>query len=136
MKLCYFNDTAYNLDKFIGVEVVDNSDDLNDCASILFRFEGDYKQSNDEDRTPYSFEVTISSFILKTNRIDIDELESTYENRAHDIIRAFASEFVEAFREKLEDMTLEDNYSIDLGRIRRDIIDRAKDLIETENKRK
>ena len=134
MKLCKYCDTVYNLEKFIGVEVVDNSDDKSDVISILFRFEGDYLHSTDEDSTPYSFCISMSTSSLQiTTRCKCEDIESAYEDSIHNVLEGLASEFVEIFSEKLEEMTVEDNYTIDIGKIKRDIMKKVTTVVKNEN---
>lgn len=134
MRLCKYCDTIYNLEKFIGIEVVDNSDDKLDTISILFRFEGDYLHSADEESTPYSFCVSISTHSLQiATRCEYKDIESAYENSIHDILRGLASEIVEIFGKKLEEMTTEDDYTIDIGDIKRDIMKTVAEVTRKEN---
>lgn len=134
MKLCKYCDTVYNLEKFIGIEVVDNSDDKSDIISILFRFEGDYLHSTDEDSTPYSFCISMSASSLQiATRCKCEDIESAYEDSIHNVLESLASEFVEMFSEKLEEMTTEDNYTIDVGKVKRDVIKKVATAVKNKN---
>lgn len=130
MKLCSYYDTVYNLDKFIGVEVTDNSsDDIGNEIAIIFRFEGDYQQSTDE-QIPYSFAIYLSDSLLEARGININKLENKLENGIYAILQNLASEFVERFRDELKEISIDDDCIIDLKYIEYKIINEIENFVK------
>lgn len=135
MKFLQLEDTLYNFDKFIGLEVVDNSTDSSDSISILFRFEGDYLHSFDEENTPYTFSISMSSHQLTSIGLELKDVQSVFENDIHGVLKWAASDFIERFTDELESIPIEGTYIIDLGYIKRKVLDYIEKEVKESNEK-
>lgn len=115
MRTLLFHESIYNLDKFIGIEIINNLETTPGHYNVLFRFQGDYQTENTTtEETPFSFCMGIGKNTMY-NVVDDDDISSA------------VSEFVNLFNQSL----INEKYKfIDICDIRRQAYE------EVRNKKK
>lgn len=81
MRTLKFHQVIYNLDKFIGIDIINNLDVTPGHYNVLFRFEGDYLTEHlTDESTPYSMDVGIGRHTMYhiTEDAEIEDVVDTF----------------------------------------------------------